>query len=179
MWVYLLQYAHDMLFGSLSRNFTGNCREFLSIIFLFIIIDPGLLCPMSMWLCNDLMRLFCCHVVSSDLMRLFWCFCSDLMKLFCCHVVSPAGLWAGGPPRPPQEPPGEGHVHPGVCPWWQWHLLHFWAGPNHSERGWLPSTQVGLWAGPYHCERGGTHWCPDRTRATALCKKTPLLIILL
>lgn len=54
-----------------------------------------------------------------------------------------AGFGAGSPPSPAEECPGQSHVHPRVCSWWEWHLFHFWAWPYHAKRGGLPGAQVG------------------------------------
>lgn len=54
-----------------------------------------------------------------------------------------AGFGAGSPPSPAEERPGQSHVHPRVCSWWEWHLFHFWAWPYHAKRGGLLGAQVG------------------------------------
>lgn len=58
----------------------------------------------------------------------------------------PAGLGARSLKGPFEKHPGQSHVHPGVCSWWKWHFLHFWARPYDLTRGRFAGTQVGsLW----------------------------------
>lgn len=44
---------------------------------------------------------------------------------------------------PFEKCPGQSYVHACFCPWWQRHLFHIWAWPNHLKRGRLTSAQVG------------------------------------